>query len=92
MPYIDFRILLTMLIDKDLALSALTALGVKRQSILRPFYYDGAMSVSLATLPSLLEVADLGRITYRLTSRSHPELMVSSRSVAMSCRSRRIPA
>ncbi|MBP1136382.1 putative TIM-barrel fold metal-dependent hydrolase [Arthrobacter sp. PvP023] len=63
-PYIANRILLTMLNDKDLALSALAALGDKKQSILRRFYYDVALSASPATLPSLLEVADPGRITY----------------------------
>ena len=63
-PYIAYRILLTMLNDKDLALSALAALGDKKQSILRRFYYDVALSTSPAALPSLLEVADPGRITY----------------------------
>ena len=63
-PYIAYRILLTMLNDKDLALSALAALGDKKQSILRRFYYDVALSASPAALPSLLEVADPGRITY----------------------------
>ncbi|MEY9776511.1 amidohydrolase family protein [Arthrobacter sp. MW3 TE3886] len=63
-PYIAYRILLTMLLDRDLALSALAALGDKKQSILRRFYYDVALSASPAALPSLLEVADPGRITY----------------------------
>jgi hypothetical protein len=39
-------------------------LGDKKQSILRRFYYDVALSASPAALPSLLEVADPGRITY----------------------------
>jgi predicted TIM-barrel fold metal-dependent hydrolase len=63
-PYIAYRILLTMLLDSDLALSALAALGDKKQSILRRFYYDVALSASPAALPSLLEVADPGHITY----------------------------
>ena len=63
-PYIASRILLTMLNNKDTALSALAALGDKRQSVLRRFYYDVALSASPAALPSLLEVADPGRITY----------------------------
>jgi len=63
-PYIAYRILLTMLLDRDLALSALAALGDKKQSVLRRFYYDVALSASPAALPSLLEVADPGRITY----------------------------
>jgi 6-methylsalicylate decarboxylase len=63
-PYIAFRILLTMLNERDLALSALAALTDKKQSVLRRFYYDVALSASPAALPSLLEVADPGRITY----------------------------
>ena len=63
-PFIAYRILLTMLLDTDLALSALAALGDKNQSILRRFYYDVALSASPTALPSLLEVADPGRITY----------------------------
>jgi hypothetical protein len=53
-----------MLNDKDLAISALAALTDNKQSILRRFYYDVALSASPAALPSLLEVADPGRITY----------------------------
>ena len=64
MPYIAYRILLTMLNDRDLALSALAALTDKEQSVLRRFYYDVALSASPSALPSLLEVADPGRITY----------------------------
>ncbi|MGO4121892.1 amidohydrolase family protein [Arthrobacter sp. YAF16] len=63
-PFIAHRILLTMLLDRDLALNALAALGDKKQSVLRRFYYDVALSASPAALPSLLEVADPGRITY----------------------------
>lgn len=63
-PFIAYRILLTMLLDRDLALNALAALGDKKQSVLRRFYYDVALSASPAALPSLLEVADPGRITY----------------------------
>lgn len=63
-PFIAYRILLTMLNNKDQALSALAALGDKKLSILRRFYYDVALSASPAALPSLLEVADPGRITY----------------------------
>lgn len=63
-PFIAYRILLTMLNDRDLALSALAALTDKRQSVLRRFYYDVALSASPSALPSLLEVADPGRITY----------------------------
>ena len=42
-------------LDKDLALSALAALGDKKQFVLRRFYYDVALSASPAALPSLLE-------------------------------------
>jgi predicted TIM-barrel fold metal-dependent hydrolase len=63
-PYIAFRILLTMLNNRDLALSALAALTDAKQSILRRFYYDLALSASPTTLPTLLEVADPRRITY----------------------------
>ena len=63
-PYIANRILLTMLNDKDLALGALAALADNKQSILRRFYYDVALSASPAALSSLLEVADPGRLTY----------------------------
>jgi predicted TIM-barrel fold metal-dependent hydrolase len=63
-PYIAYRILLTMLNNRDLALSALAALTDKEQSVLRRFYYDVALSASPSALPSLLEVADPGRITY----------------------------
>ncbi|MCX6499493.1 MAG: amidohydrolase family protein [Arthrobacter sp.] len=63
-PYIAYRILLTMLNDQDLAIGALAALIDKNQSILRRFYYDVALSASPAALPSLLEVADPGRILY----------------------------
>ena len=63
-PYASYRILLTMLNNRDLALSALAALTDAKQSILRRFYYDLALSASPAALPSLLAVADPGRITY----------------------------
>lgn len=63
-PYIAFRILLTMLNNRDLALSALAALTDAQQSILRRFYYDLALSASPTTLPTLLEVADPRRVTY----------------------------
>jgi predicted TIM-barrel fold metal-dependent hydrolase len=63
-PYIASRILLTMLNNRDLALSALAALTDAKQSILRRFYYDLALSASPTTLPTLLEVADPRRITY----------------------------
>ncbi len=63
-PYIAFRILLTMLNDKDQALGALAALTDEKQSILRRFYYDVALSASPSALPSLLEIADPDRITY----------------------------
>jgi predicted TIM-barrel fold metal-dependent hydrolase len=63
-PYVSFRILLTMLNNRDLALSALAALTDEKQSILRRFYYDLALSASPSALPSLLAVADPRRITY----------------------------
>ncbi|MEC5191453.1 MULTISPECIES: amidohydrolase family protein [unclassified Arthrobacter] len=63
-PFIAYRILLAMLTTKDLALSALAALTDKNQSVLRRFYYDVALSATPSALPSLLEVADPGRITY----------------------------
>jgi predicted TIM-barrel fold metal-dependent hydrolase len=63
-PYIASRILLTMLNDKDLALSAWAALADEKQSVLRRFYYDVALSASPAALPSLLAVADPSRIIY----------------------------
>lgn len=63
-PYVAYRILLTMLNNRDLALNALAALTDKEQSVLRRFYYDVALSASPSALPSLLEVADPDRITY----------------------------
>ena len=53
-----------MLNNRDLALSALAALPDEKQSILRRFYYDLALSASPSALPSLLAVADPRRITY----------------------------
>lgn len=63
-PFIASRILLAILNDKDLAVGALAALADKKQSVLRRFSYDVALSASPAALPSLLEVADPGRIVY----------------------------
>lgn len=63
-PFIAFRILLTMLSNRELALTALAAMADEKQSILRRFYYDIALSGTPSALPSLLEVADPGRITY----------------------------
>lgn len=63
-PYIAFRILLTMLNNRELALTALAAMADEKQSILRRFYYDIALSATPSALPSLLEVAHPGRITF----------------------------
>ncbi|PTT58787.1 amidohydrolase [Arthrobacter sp. HMWF013] len=63
-PYIAFRVLLTMLNNRELALTALAALADEKQSVLRRFYYDIALSATPSALPSLLEVADPGRITF----------------------------
>ena len=51
-PYIAYRILLTMLNNRELALSALAALTDKEQSVLRRFYYDVALSASPRRCPA----------------------------------------
>jgi len=68
-PYIAYRILLTMLNDKNKAQQVWTVLDQKHQvprqlAVLRQFYYDIALSASPAALPSLLEVADPDHLTY----------------------------
>lgn len=68
-PYISYRILLTMLNAKNKAQQAWAMLNQERQAdkelaVLRQFYYDIALSSSPAALPSLLEVADPTHITY----------------------------
>ena len=68
-PYIAYRILLTMLNTKNKAQQLWTLLDQKHQvpkhlAVLRQFYYDLALSASPAALPSLLEVADPDHITY----------------------------
>ncbi|MFD1047438.1 amidohydrolase family protein [Kibdelosporangium lantanae] len=68
-PYISYRILLTMMSTKNKAQQAWTLLDQKHQvpkqlAVLRQFYYDIALSASPAALPSLLEVADPDHITY----------------------------
>lgn len=68
-PYIAYRILLTMLSTKSKAVQAWTALDPQHQvpkllAVLRHFYYDLALSASPAALPSLLEVADHDHLTY----------------------------
>ncbi|NUT98268.1 MAG: amidohydrolase [Saccharothrix sp.] len=68
-PYISYRILLTVLSTKNKAQQAWTLLDQKHQvpkqlAVLRQFYYDIALSASPAALPSLLEVADPDHITY----------------------------
>ena len=68
-PYISYRILLTILNTKNRAQQAWSMLNQDRQAHkelapLRRFYYDIALSSSPAALPSLLEVADPTHITY----------------------------
>ncbi|KAA9160749.1 amidohydrolase [Amycolatopsis acidicola] len=68
-PYISYRILLTMMSTKNKAQQAWTLLDRKHQvprqlAVLRQFYYDIALSSSPAALPSLLAVADPDHITY----------------------------
>ncbi|MGW3961764.1 amidohydrolase family protein [Amycolatopsis sp. NPDC005003] len=68
-PYIAYRILLTVLNEKNKAQQAWTLLDQKHQvpkhlAVLKQFYYDIALSASPAALPSLLEVADPDHITY----------------------------
>ncbi|MFC0539874.1 amidohydrolase family protein [Kutzneria chonburiensis] len=68
-PYISYRILLTMLNAKNKAQQLWTLVDQKHQvpkylAVLRQFYYDIALSASPAALPSLLEVAAPDHITY----------------------------
>ncbi|MEU5263087.1 amidohydrolase family protein [Amycolatopsis sp. NPDC021455] len=68
-PYIAYRILLTVLNEKNKAQQAWTLIDQKHQvpehlAVLKQFYYDIALSASPAALPSLLEVADPDHITY----------------------------
>ena len=68
-PYISYRILLTILNTKNKAQQAWAMLNQERQAHkelepLRRFYYDIALSSSPAALPSLLEVAAPSHITY----------------------------
>lgn len=68
-PYIAYRILLTVLNTKNKAQQAWTLIDKKHQvpkhlAVLKQFYYDIALSASPAALPSLLEVADPDHITY----------------------------
>lgn len=68
-PYIAYRILLTMLNDKNKLQQAWTLIDQKHQvpkhlAVLKQFYYDIALSSTPAALPSLLEVADPDHITY----------------------------
>jgi predicted TIM-barrel fold metal-dependent hydrolase len=68
-PYIAYRILLTMLSEKNKLQQAWTIVDQKHQvpkhlAVLKQFYYDLALSSSPAALPSLLEVADPDHITY----------------------------
>jgi predicted TIM-barrel fold metal-dependent hydrolase len=68
-PYIAYRILLTMLNEKSKPQQAWALIDQKHQvpkqlGVLKQFYYDIAVSASPAALPSLLEVADPDHITY----------------------------
>lgn len=68
-PYISYRILLTMINAMPKRRQAWTILDQKRQvprllGVLKRFYYDIALSASPAALPSLLEVAAADHITY----------------------------
>lgn len=68
-PYISYRILLTIMNTKNKTQQAWTLLNQKHQvpkqlAVLRRFYFDIALSASPASLPSLLEVADPDHITY----------------------------
>ncbi|MBL0887419.1 amidohydrolase family protein [Myceligenerans indicum] len=68
-PYISYRILLTMLSQKSKARQAWTILDQGHQvpklmEVFKRFYFDIALSASPAALPSLLEVAAPDHITY----------------------------
>ncbi|RSM75932.1 amidohydrolase [Kibdelosporangium aridum] len=68
-PYVAYRILLTMLNEKNKAQQAWALVDQKHQipkhlAVLKQFYYDVALSSTPAALPSLLEVADPAHITY----------------------------
>ncbi|WP_410609758.1 amidohydrolase family protein [Amycolatopsis sp. lyj-109] len=68
-PYIAYRILLTMLNGKDQAEQAQVLLDPQHHvpgylAVLKQFYYDLALSGTPAALPSLLEVAAPDHITY----------------------------
>ncbi len=68
-PYISYRILLTMLNAKSKAVQLWTLVDQKHQvpkqlAVMRQFYYEVALSATPAALPSLLEVADPDHITY----------------------------
>ncbi len=68
-PYISYRILLTMLSQKTKAQQAWALLDQRHQvpklmELFQRFYYDIALSASPAALPSLLEVAAPDHITY----------------------------
>jgi predicted TIM-barrel fold metal-dependent hydrolase len=68
-PYIAYRILLTMMRQQGPAMQALTIFDQAHQvpqqlAVLKQFYYDIALSSTSAALPSLLDVADPDRITY----------------------------
>lgn len=68
-PYISYRILLTMLSQKNKAQQAWAILDQRHQvpklmEVFKRFYYDIALSASPAALPSLLEVAAPDHITY----------------------------
>lgn len=68
-PYIAYRILLTMLRNQSKVQQAWTAVDQRDQipkllGVLGQFYYDVALSATPATFPSLLQVAPRDHITY----------------------------
>lgn len=68
-PYISYRILLTMLSQENKAKQLFTIVDQKHQvpklmNVFTQFYYDIALSSTPAALPSLLEVADPSHVLY----------------------------
>lgn len=68
-PYIAYRIVLTVISQENKARQLLSVVDQKHQlprllALLKQFYYDIALSSTPATLPSLFEVADPTHVLY----------------------------
>lgn len=68
-PYISYRILLTMLSQENKVQQLLTMADQKHQipklmGVFKQFYYDVALSSTPAAIPSLLEIADPSHVLY----------------------------